>query len=379
VSSGETVRDVDFVLYPSGSVAGTVTAESGGAPLPHVTVGVERTSDHRWWYDCTNDSGEYQVQGIPYGDYKVWARGDSRCNGDQNLVREYWQEKTNWDEADVVTISQAQSDVTGIGFTLAQGGSVTGQVLQADGTKPLQGACVNVSSSAPDWNGIASYCCTRDDGTYSIHGVAVGDVYVRTHADCQGMHPELQDEWYAAGASTPDGYQAGVVAVRAGQTVPDIDFTLDLAPTGSVSPDQGGTITSSIDMTTTISFPPAAVSQPMTITFKIAANEPFSTQLRFLGQSFSIEAVDSSGAPVTSFLEPFTLTTQYDDDDVEQMDEASLKLYYQDSGTRRWEAIDTSVDADNNTVTAGVEHLTAFAVLGESIDRVLLPVVVKSH
>ena len=70
---------------------------------------------------------------------------------------------------------------------------------------------------------------------FTITGVPVGRVYLKAEANCQGQHGNLVDEWYAATGSTPDGTQASPIEVVAGQTVPNIDFTLDPAARSPVT------------------------------------------------------------------------------------------------------------------------------------------------
>ena len=379
VSSGQTVPDIDFVLYPGGTVSGTVVAQSDGTPLANITVGVERISDHRWWYDCTDDQGEYQVRDINYGDYKVWARGDTRCGGDQTYMREYWQEKTNWDDADVVTVSAVTSDISGIDFTLAQGGSISGHVYEEGSGTPIADACVALSSTAPDWTHVTGFCCTDIEGSYTVTSVPAGSIYVRTFADCIGTHPALQDEWYSAAGSTPDASQADRITIQAAQAVTGVDFALDLASSAPVLPSEGGTLSSTIGITTTMSFPPDAASEPFTVSLKIIVGQPISSGLRFLGQSFSIEAAAANGTPITTFAEPFTITMEYDDADVEGIDEASLKLHYWNPTPGQWQEIPAEVDAVRNTITAFLDHLTEFAVLGESQYLIYLPTTLRNY
>ncbi|MBI2864346.1 MAG: hypothetical protein HYX94_07255, partial [Chloroflexi bacterium] len=56
------------------------------------------------------------------------------------------------------------------------------------------------------------------------------------------------------------------------------------------------------------------------------------------------------------------------------LDESSLKIYYWDAATGQWVAVPTVVDAANNTLTATLDHLTRFALLGQQW-RLYLPVV----
>lgn len=116
--------------------------------------------------------------------------------------------------------------------------------------------------------------------------------------------------------------------------------------------------------TITISFPPAAVSTPVTVTIEITDSHPVATGFRILGQAFSVQAHTGDGTPVTTFTHPFTLTVHYNDNDVTGFDEDSLKLYYWDYTPGEWKVIPTTVNTDTNTLAAVLDHLTKFAVHG---------------
>ena len=79
----------------------------------------------------------------------------------------------------------------------------------------------------------------------------------------------------------------------------------------------------------------------------------------------------TDGTAVTEFDADLTLTFTYTDDQVEGVDESSLVVYYWDSDTSAWVALESVVDADNNTVTANTNHFTDFALMGEEEEAVL--------
>jgi hypothetical protein len=130
---------------------------------------------------------------------------------------------------------------------------------------------------------------------------------------------------------------------------------------------------------TTLSFPAGAVSETITVTVGMTSTPPITGGFSFLGQAFFIDATTSDGTPVTDFAQPFTITIQYSDEDVVGIDESSLTLSYWDAGTETWIPLPTTVDTEANTLTAVVEHLTTFAVIGESRPehRIYLPLVIR--
>ena len=116
------------------------------------------------------------------------------------------------------------SPLSRLDFSLELGGSISGTVYEADGVTPVGDADVWADSYD---------CCaggegtrTAPDGTFTISGLAPGDYRVGARASDQGLVREFYDD-------TTDGELAARVSVSAGQTTPDIDFSLELG--GSVS------------------------------------------------------------------------------------------------------------------------------------------------
>jgi hypothetical protein len=91
----------------------------------------------------------------------------------------------------------------------------------------------------------------------------------------------------------------------------------------------------------------------------------------FAGRSFTLEATDSAGMPVTNFSRQFTITLNYSDADWQAAgipDENSLDLFYWDGAT--WTATlpctGCVLDTVNNRLIAVLNHLTEFALLGDT-------------
>jgi len=99
------------------------------------------------------------------------------------------------------------------------------------------------------------------------------------------------------------------------------------------------------------------------------------SDLASVGHAFGLTAEFlETGVPVTSLLKPYEITFRYADDEVENVFEDSLALYWWNGS--EWVAEPTSVlDEENNTVTATPEHLGNFAVLGIPKTTVYLPLV----
>jgi hypothetical protein len=104
--------------------------------------------------------------------------------------------------------------------------------------------------------------------------------------------------------------------------------------------------------------------------------------LYYGGRSFDLEVRDASGAPVTQFNQPFSLTVRYEDWQWKSggiATEESLNLFW-DTG-QGWEPVlpcdGCSHDRVNNVIVAQLDHLTKFALLGDPFAQLYLPVMGK--
>jgi len=103
------------------------------------------------------------------------------------------------------------------------------------------------------------------------------------------------------------------------------------------------------------------------------------SDLESIGQNLSLTATFlETGLPVTDLQKPYEMTFRYTDDDVENIFEDSLVLYWWDGD--EWVAEPTSVvDEANNTVTATPGHLGIFAVMGTPKTTIYLPLVLRLY
>jgi hypothetical protein len=136
-------------------------------------------------------------------------------------------------------------------------------------------------------------------------------------------------------------------------------------------------VTSTGQATTTVVFPPGAVSQSVTVTLALTDTGPLSGTLQSVGNAVVITAQTTDGQPVTHFSRPITITVHYNDADVGGVVEADLKIYYWDVAHGVWVPLPTTVDPVANILVATVSHLTKFGVFGPAERRIYLPLMVK--
>ena len=129
------------------------------------------------------------------------------------------------------------------------------------------------------------------------------------------------------------------------------------------------TLTGSAGTQVTIEIPAAAISANTTFTISEVISssvvQPGGTLIMVGGVVYEITAV-SGGQNVTSFDANLTLTFTYTDEQISELDESALQVYYWDADTSLWIALVSTVDLSNNSISATTNHLTQFAVMGST-------------
>ena len=152
---------------------------------------------------------------------------------------------------------------------------------------------------------------------------------------------------------------------------------------------QGGTLYAP-DGSAKLSFPAGAVIQDTTLTYSSSsstASQDLATSDRSVNTSilndittsgqivtikrFDLSAVISgTNTPVVSFNLPYTLTLDYTFDDLDGASEDTFNLFWQDGDS--WEQLSTnSHDRERDILTFTLDHMTAFALRGEMVERFL--------
>ncbi|MEO8392024.1 MAG: choice-of-anchor Q domain-containing protein, partial [Chloroflexota bacterium] len=222
VSAGTDVPNVNFTLAPGGSISGTVTAEDGVTPVVNRSVNVQGA----WIGTCTDASGHYTLERLPLNvPLTVTTTWQNGCGGGNEYIGEWWQNAAIEGNATPITLTTISSQKTGIDFTLALSGSISGHVHETDGTTPItidlsmDGSLLN---SWPAW-GMAVHPAA--DGSYTLSGIVPGDYFVSMKGGSYALEDYNEAGWM--------GQNMTVVTVTAGGNVPNIDFTLD--PGGTIS------------------------------------------------------------------------------------------------------------------------------------------------
>ena len=130
---------------------------------------------------------------------------------------------------------------------------------------------------------------------------------------------------------------------------------------------------------TEITFPANAFSETVVVSFTVAPPVP-AGDLTGAGPVFDLSAVYSDTGQPASLEAGASYSTVITYGEIGLVNEQSLGLYWWDEGAGEWslQGISNTVNVADNVVTAEINHLSLFALLGE-IHRVYLPLALKNH
>jgi hypothetical protein len=231
VTNGQTTGGIDAQLAEGGAVSGRVTDASGTVGISGVDV-TAYDAARTWWGSSTTDSnGDYTVNRLPAGNYKIDFRADNTAG---NYVREWYNDKSSFENADMVPVILGQT-TGGIDAQLAQGGAISGRVTDASGTIGISNVDVCICDPSHYWYPGTG---TDSEGYYTIHGISAGNYKIEFRTNWTPGN--WVGEWYN------DKYtfeSADTVAVTTGQTTAGINA--QLANGGAISgraTDETGTV-----------------------------------------------------------------------------------------------------------------------------------------
>jgi hypothetical protein len=215
VASDATIDNIDFSLDVGGKITGLITLP--GATSVSVTVTAKNiASGQEYPGYADNPSGNsatYVVNRLPTGSYKVWT------DNSQGYLDEYYNDQPDEPSADAVPVTLGLT-TSGINFTLALGGKITGTVTLPGATSVFVGInAINTSTGESFSTYAINYA--GSDTTYEIIGLPTGTYKVRAN----DLYSNYLDEYYD---DQPDSASANLVSVTAGSTHSGIDFTLSL-------------------------------------------------------------------------------------------------------------------------------------------------------
>jgi len=223
VVTGNTISNINAQLAEGGAVSGMVTDENNN-PLEGIWAEVYSFDSNFIAYGLTDVNGNYEVAGLPTGDYIIsFYEDDYLNNGIYTYVYEYYDDVYSFDAATTISVV-AGTTTSNINAQLAEGGTIRGTVTNENGN-PLEEIWIDVYDL--DGNHISSDL-TDASGNYEVGWLPTGDYIVWFH-DGSGNDIYL-GEYYNNAASSDTATSISVVA---GSTTNNINA--QLAETGYIA------------------------------------------------------------------------------------------------------------------------------------------------
>ncbi len=225
VTEGNSTPAIDATLQEPGKITGTVT-NSAGVPVRAVTVEVYGSgfSFEPLKVATTNAGGEYTIEGLTEGEYRV---GFSPSGS--TYLAQYYNGQPSLESANPVLVTAGKT-TAGIGATLTEGGKISGIVTDAYTHSGL--AKIGVAASGGELGfGFAS---TNAKGEYTITGLRTGSYKVeffweRSEAEEKACEhaprcpPKYITQYYS---DQPSEATANPVAVAVGTLAPGINAAM---------------------------------------------------------------------------------------------------------------------------------------------------------
>jgi len=129
--------------------------------------------------------------------------------------------------------------------------------------------------------------------------------------------------------------------------------------------------TSLPDGSVKIDIPAGATSENIIVKLNQENNPPLSLQNWLLADSFNLDAYfASNGQRISGFDKEITITIYYGNE-LSDLEESSLQLYFWDEGNQEWIMVPSSLDTENNILTAKVDHFTTYAIFGRPNNSII--------
>jgi putative cell wall-binding protein/5-hydroxyisourate hydrolase-like protein (transthyretin family) len=164
-------------LRTAARIRGTVTADTGGAPLAGMNITVYRVdpeSGYNWIGQAeTAADGTYQYGGLTAGDYLV-------AFNDPNLdyLGEWYDDAAEAASSTWVTIAAAETR-EGVDAGLADAGSIGGTITDEASGVPASHVYVQLYYDYGSWTSEYGSAWSADDGSYLFKGLPPGTYYLK--------------------------------------------------------------------------------------------------------------------------------------------------------------------------------------------------------
>jgi hypothetical protein len=167
VPEATTAVTVDLTMPPSGTVSG-VFRDAAGSPVPDATVFVRSSGLEFDRYLTTDASGAYTAPHVALGTLTVQAQDPST-----GLV------------AEATAVLSVDQQAVEVNLQVGPGGTLTGLVVESDGSTPVPGAVVTVETVRQQgiFGTFSTQVTADEEGRYTLPSVPAGDLLL------SALHP----------------------------------------------------------------------------------------------------------------------------------------------------------------------------------------------
>jgi hypothetical protein len=226
VTAGVTTSGIDAALHPGGQLTGTVTDASTKAAIAQVEVCGYDAAEGFGQCTKTGSKGEYDLSGLPSGNYRVEFAPNYYEESNLDYLRQYYDDRSALAEAEEVSVT-AGATTPNINAALHQAGQISGTVTSAAKAK-LSG----IEVCASEYSGEYLYRCTTTSasGEYTISGLTTGTYLVAFTSPAGPYAPQFYSD-------KPSYFEAQPVSVTTGDDTSAINAVMQLGAeiTGTVT------------------------------------------------------------------------------------------------------------------------------------------------
>lgn len=144
--------------------------------------------------------------------------------------------------------------------------------------------------------------------------------------------------------------------------------------TQAFAPDSGGELTSPTHQVL-VSIPANFYDEELIFNLSNESVANTASHLLNTGHSFSLTAQDNIGNFIHQLNEPLTIQIDFSLTELEGINTDTLSIYTWDEDKSSWMPLTTTIILTNYTATTQVDHLSIFALLGNSENVIYLPLV----
>ena len=352
------VPGIDFTLAPGMTVSGRVIDQETREPILYANVSLSNRSLGISENFTTGPDGRFRFT-VPAGTYNFYAE----CFN-------FFYASTRWNDtmSRYLIVPQGES-ITDLEIPLAPGAAVHINVTDENGYTPVDGVIAEAYISTPV--GLLYKDGRGDSQTNNLELIVPANREFYLWVTPWDFRDPHAPEWYSAGGNTISATEASPIELDRGVSLP-LEFNLESTLGGPVSAATGGTVAMEMSYTTTLTFPPGAFEEDVTMVIRPDVSNTRSMPLVGFLDAPSLRAFKGDNNYIWETLVPYTIQVDYQDEDVPAgVAEDELSFYaYGDEGFTK---VPTTVDPVNNRLTAQYDGFDLIQIMGPR-QAVYLPV-----